>query len=112
MGSIGGALIQVSSAQDFTLTGLRDSISGGDVSEPRMPLTVCQTRAGERDRNMATILEFRQGQKLSGSRRSANQSPAEIVFFPGVRYERWEDTPSAKPAKKRARRRDRINLND
>jgi hypothetical protein len=61
---------------------------------------------------MATILEFRQGQKLSGSRRGANQSPAEIIFFPGVRYERWDEAPLAKPAKKRARRRDRIELND
>lgn len=40
---------------------------------------------------------------------------AEIVFFPGVRYERWEDQPPmpapAKP-QKRAKRRDKLELDD
>jgi hypothetical protein len=34
---------------------------------------------------------------------------AEIVFFPGVRYERWETEPAA-TAKKRQSRRDKIEL--
>ena len=111
MGSIGGALIQVSSAQDFHLIGLLESIS--DLDGLRNLDTISGARrAGQRDRNMATILEFRHGPKLSGSGRRASEAPAEIVFFPGVRYERWDDTAQEKPAKKRARRRDRIELND
>jgi hypothetical protein len=111
MGSIGGALIQVSSAQDFCLIGLRERISHEDGLRNLDAISGAR-RAGQWDRNMATILEFRQGQKLSGSRRNTSETPAEIVFFPGVRYERWQDTVQAKPAKKRARRRDRIELND
>lgn len=61
---------------------------------------------------MANILEFRQGQRASGAHRNGLSQPAEIVFFPGVRYERWEETPPAPAAKKRARRRDRIELDD
>lgn len=61
---------------------------------------------------MATILAFRHGQR-SYSSRSGATSPAEIVFFPGVRYERWEEPQQpAKAAKKRQRRRDRIELDD
>jgi hypothetical protein len=65
---------------------------------------------------MATILEFRQGPRSNASRRNGmdtNRSDrlAEIVFFPGVRYERWADAP-APQQKKRARRRDKIELND
>jgi hypothetical protein len=65
---------------------------------------------------MATILEFRQGERRSASRRSGSDTNrsdrlAEIVFFPGVRYERWADEPAPKQ-RKRARRRDRIELND
>jgi hypothetical protein len=111
MGSIGGALIQVSSAQDFCLIGLRERISHEDGLRNLDTISGAAC-AGQRDRNMATILEFRQGQKLSSSRRSAGDTPAEIVFFPGVRYERWDDTAAVRPAKKRARRRDRIELND
>jgi hypothetical protein len=111
MGSIGGALIQVSSAQDFCLIGWLESISDKDCLRNLDAISGAR-RAGQRDRNMATILEFRQGQKLSGSRRNTIDTPAEIVFFPGVRYERWDDTAPVKPAKKRARRRDRIELND
>ncbi|MBK9077740.1 MAG: hypothetical protein WBP38_06510 [Hyphomicrobium sp.] len=59
---------------------------------------------------MATILEFRQGPRNVGKlSRNAAATPAEIVFFPGVRYERWEDTGKQK-SKKRARRRDRLEI--
>lgn len=58
---------------------------------------------------MATILEFRQ---RSGSRSHVLQeTPAEIVLFPGIRYERWDDAPPPK-ARKRAKRRDRLEIND
>lgn len=40
-------------------------------------------------------------------------APAEIVFFPGVRYERWKEE-AAMPAKPRrkAKKRDKIILKD
>ena len=59
---------------------------------------------------MATILAFRQDLR-SGSRVSGNGSgrPAEIVFFPGVRYERTEETPRQR-SKRRQRRRDRLEI--
>jgi hypothetical protein len=61
--------------------------------------------------NMATILEFRHAVKMGKFRRSSFNVSAEIVFFPGVRYERWQDQPVDKP-KKRARRRDKLELDD
>lgn len=68
--------------------------------------------AEQRGLKMATILEFRQGQRTSGSSHSGHNVPAEIVFFPGVRYERWDETRPAAKSKKRARRRDRLDLED
>lgn len=42
---------------------------------------------------MATILEFRVAGEKPRSRRGRRQRrSAEIVIFPGVRYERWEST--------------------
>ena len=58
---------------------------------------------------MATILEFPRHQRLSAVDRRGVMPAAEIVFFPGVRYERWETHPAAK-AKKRQPRRDKIEL--
>lgn len=45
---------------------------------------------------MATILEFRQGVERSGLpiSRHGRSHDAEIVIFPGVRIERYEDAPS------------------
>ena len=83
-------------------------IAKGDLT--RMPITG-RNRVAERDRNMATILEFRQAQTHSASQRRGGRTPAEIVFFPGVRYERRDEAPASKP-KKRARRRDKLELND
>ena len=64
---------------------------------------------------MATILEFRASPRIGGlamiATREARAS-AEIVFFPGVRYERVEEElPPAKP-KKSKRRRDQLELED
>ncbi len=60
---------------------------------------------------MATILEFKIAPKPSAASvlaaYGAGQS-AEIVFFPGVRYERQEG-PEAKPRKSK-RRRDTLDL--
>lgn len=66
----------------------------------------------QRGLTMATILEFRQGLRAHGQQRNGAAVPAEIVFFPGVRYERWEETPPATKSKKRARRRDRMEIED
>lgn len=59
---------------------------------------------------MATILAFRQEQR-SSNRVTGNGAgrPAEIVFFPGVRYERTEETPRQR-SKRRQRRRDRLEI--
>lgn len=64
---------------------------------------------------MASILEFRQpaiGVRRESAVRAAGRS-ADIVLFPGVRYERWGDG-SSEPAKprRRARRRDHLDLDD
>ncbi len=70
---------------------------------------------------MATILAFpttargepRRTQRplpIQSSAQSSVQSSAQIMFFPGVRYERWlSDQPAAK-RRKRTSRRDRIEL--
>ena len=72
----------------------------------------CEARgsAVQQGPTMATILAFRQDQR-SNSRAAGNGlgRPAEIVFFPGVRYERTEDTPRQRN-KRRQRRRDRLEI--
>ena len=61
---------------------------------------------------MATILEFRASQEPSkpahGRRKRRS---AEIVIFPGVRYERWSDAPAAGQAPS-ATQRDTLTLVD
>lgn len=59
---------------------------------------------------MATILAFNTSARGAGAgRRGQPAQPAEIVFFPGIRYERWGDSPDAA----RGRRvRDRIELGE
>jgi hypothetical protein len=65
---------------------------------------------------MASILEFRQ--PALGIRRTSTAgtpgASADIVLFPGVRYERWTEAPAETAAKsrRRARRRDRLELDD
>lgn len=59
---------------------------------------------------MATILEFR---RKAGSRSHVlDGAPAEIVLFPGIRYERWEDDTPKPKMRKRAKRRDRLEIKD
>ena len=77
------------------------------------------TRTGRQTRHsrawgplMATVIEFPSSLRLSQKRASKplnSDASAEIVFFPGVRYERWDENKAAKP-KKRDRRRDRLEL--
>ncbi|WP_072392110.1 hypothetical protein [Hyphomicrobium sp. CS1GBMeth3] len=64
---------------------------------------------------MASILEFRQ--PAVGVRRatvsSTPASTADIVLFPGVRYERWAEAPSGvEKSRRRARSRDHLDLDD
>jgi|CXWK01.1.fsa_nt_gi hypothetical protein len=60
---------------------------------------------------MATILSFKpSARSAQGSAAASHGVPAEIVFFPGVRYERWNEP--VKPQKKKRTRRDKINLKD
>ena len=59
---------------------------------------------------MADILDFRPADDKTGrrARHTAQASGCEIVIFPGVRYERWEDdggnNPTPQPKRKRALR--------
>lgn len=58
---------------------------------------------------MATILEFRpQTRSAMGA---VKASAAQILFFPGVRYQRWDDEPPSTTAKP-VRLRDRIDAGD
>jgi len=43
---------------------------------------------------MADILEFRVTEKRSRKAQGRRRRGAEIVIFPGVRYERWDAAPS------------------
>lgn len=64
---------------------------------------------------MASILEFRKEALGSGAlgTKGGPKGPAEIILFPGVRYERMTDSePAAQTPRGRrgSRRRDRIDL--
>jgi hypothetical protein len=60
---------------------------------------------------MATILEFRSHTMREPAQHHAGGS-AEIVLFPGVRYERWAEDSQPKPKAKKGRRRDMLELED
>jgi hypothetical protein len=60
---------------------------------------------------MATILEFRNTvRSVAAQTLAGTLPPAEIVFFPGVRYERVTEDPAPKTTRKR--RRDTLELED
>lgn len=72
---------------------------------------------------MATILDFRPAVQKLASGPSANDAlaagtggSAELIFFPGVRYDRAEAAPGPAPrkrsAKSRGRAHDQIELPD
>ena len=65
---------------------------------------------------MAVILEFKGTVLRSASPafEAASRAGAEIVLFPGVRYERWDDTDVEPQAlrSKRGRRRDTLEIDD
>lgn len=66
---------------------------------------------------MATILSFKPSVRSGAAMTIARAAgiSAEIVFFPGVRYERWAHEPpmpaAAKP-QRRTKRRDKLELDD
>jgi len=63
---------------------------------------------------MATILEFR-AQDLkatTAAHRAERTGSAEVVIFPGVRYERCGEPPPVKSRGRRSRQRDRLELED
>lgn len=53
---------------------------------------------------MATIVEFNALPRRTEPVPAIVRGPAEIVFFPGVRYERAEQSGAAKPGKSKAGR--------
>ena len=62
---------------------------------------------------MATILAFpttARGQPRRAQPPLFANTSAEIIFFPGVRYERWLSDQPAVKRRKRTTRRDRIEL--
>lgn len=64
---------------------------------------------------MASILEFRQPalQCRQVTAKTAGAASADIVLFPGVRYERWtEAQPQPTKSRRNGRRRDRLELDD
>lgn len=62
---------------------------------------------------MATILQFRASDEEAASRsRRRKGRSAEIVIFPGVRYERWRDAEPSKETSKPGTPRDVLKLVD
>jgi hypothetical protein len=58
---------------------------------------------------MATIVEFRRPPRKRVGSAAGTEGSADIVFFPGVRYER-EEPPEGQNRKKAKRRRDTLQL--
>jgi len=58
---------------------------------------------------MATIVEFRKPPQRRATRAARTEGPADIVFFPGVRYER-EQQPEPQNGKKTKRPRDILQI--
>jgi hypothetical protein len=63
---------------------------------------------------MATIIEFRARTSLQErvTNFGTRDTSADVVLFPGVRYERAEPDAEPKPRSRRSRQRDRLDLDD
>ena len=63
---------------------------------------------------MATILKFpkleQSAVSTSSDQKSAKRAACEIVVFPGVRYERWDEQPVKAKRKSRQKPRDRLEI--
>lgn len=60
---------------------------------------------------MASIVEFKREGIFTRPSIRPPCGPAEIVFFPGVRYERAPESSPSKPQRRRTRR-DRLDFDD
>ena len=64
---------------------------------------------------MAKVIKFNRADERTGPAPAADtprrerRASAEIIIFPGVRYERWEEPAEAR-AGRRAKKRDRLEL--
>jgi hypothetical protein len=73
----------------------------------------CARPAGEQTQMAATILEFRSDvDRVPGKPTRRRRRSAEIVIFPGVRYERHETPPAAKTGSDTGVERDTLKLVD
>jgi hypothetical protein len=63
---------------------------------------------------MATILEFRDRSTKAdvASGKPVRGGPADVVIFPGVRYERYEEPQPSRSKSRRSRQHDRLELED
>lgn len=61
---------------------------------------------------MATILEFRVSNERQPRRPLPKSGPAEILIFPGIRYERWRERDVAAEARRSVPIRDVLKLVD
>ena len=58
---------------------------------------------------MATILEFKHSQPARASR-PGTSARAEVIFFPGIRYEYHDPDAEAAPSRKRQHKHERLEL--
>lgn len=62
---------------------------------------------------MAQIFEFPASlTRASSNAHTMSGIPGEVVIFPGVRYERLDDKPSARAKRRPSTRRDMLELED
>lgn len=61
---------------------------------------------------MATIIDFSAGKSTRPAASGPAKSTAEIVIFPGVRYERTPGRETAEPASPTGRKRDALLIPD
>lgn len=63
---------------------------------------------------MADIIEFRcvAARRAACTRPDEAQKSADILFFPGVRYQRWEEPGRSQQHCRRGRRRDTLELSE
>lgn len=66
-----------------------------------------------RGQHMAQILSFRTPELRNGRNASRQQGDsAQVILFPGIRYERWADRDQSPNGDQRAATRDVIELAD
>lgn len=89
--------------------------TGSILRDCQRKTTKEETRDGAKRKGepMATILEFRsQSSRSVESTHHRDGVSAEIVLFPGIRYERWIEDAEPPAKQKKGGRRDRLELED